>query len=110
MKLRSAALTDIGKVRLQNQDCPLHHPALGLFGVADGVGGLPGGAEAAECAVRSLMQTARAAGGGRLVLSGLLANQEAEVLAAYRARRWRLKRRIAIAGWHTLVLGGRRRP
>jgi ribosomal protein L11 methyltransferase len=52
----------------------------------------------------------RAAGGGRLVLSGLLANQEAEVLAAYRARRWRLKRRIAIAGWHTLVLGGRRRP
>jgi serine/threonine protein phosphatase PrpC len=68
MKLRSAALTDIGKVRLQNQDRPLHQPALGLFGVADGVGGLPGGAEAAECAVRALIQAARAAEGSRLDL------------------------------------------
>ncbi len=64
MKLRSAALSDIGKVRLQNQDTPLHQPALGFFGVADGVGGLPGGAEAAECAVRTLTQAARAAGVG----------------------------------------------
>jgi serine/threonine protein phosphatase PrpC len=54
MKLRSAAHTDIGKVRLQNQDQFLCQPVLGLFGVADGVGGLPGGAEAAECAVRTL--------------------------------------------------------
>lgn len=68
MKLRSAALTDIGKVRLQNQDCPINQPALGLFGVADGVGGLPGGAEAAECAARSLIQAARAAGSADLDL------------------------------------------
>jgi protein phosphatase len=63
MKLRSAAHTDIGKVRLQNQDQFLCQPALGLFGVADGVGGLPGGAEAAECAVRTLAHAVKSANG-----------------------------------------------
>lgn len=66
MKLRSAALTDIGKVRLQNQDCPLHHPALGLFGVADGVGGLPAGAEAAQECVRAVDELVRAAPAGAM--------------------------------------------
>jgi serine/threonine protein phosphatase PrpC len=80
MKLRSAALTDIGKVRLQNQDRPLHQPTLGLFGVADGVGGLPGGAEAAECAARSLVQTARAAGSGRLDLVAAMETANAAVV------------------------------
>jgi ribosomal protein L11 methyltransferase len=47
--------------------------------------------------------------GGVAVLSGLLARQEPYVLAAHRAQRLRLERRIAIDGWHTLVLtrGGR---
>ena len=63
MKYRSAAHTDIGKVRLQNQDQYLCQPALGLFGVADGVGGLPGGAEAAECAVRTLSHSVKSANG-----------------------------------------------
>ena len=45
---------------------------------------------------------------GVLVLSGLLAEQEADVLAAYRTRRLRLKRRIALGRWHTLVLARRR--
>jgi len=50
-KLRAAALTDIGRVRQRNEDrfvCDL--PSM-VFGVADGVGGLPGGADAAQCAV-----------------------------------------------------------
>jgi hypothetical protein len=34
----------------------------------------------------------------------LLGEQEAEVLAVYRTRRMRLKRRIALENWHTLVL------
>jgi serine/threonine protein phosphatase PrpC len=51
MLLRSAALTDIGKVRRANEDRLLRDETLNLFGVADGVGGLPGGAEAAQCAV-----------------------------------------------------------
>jgi ribosomal protein L11 methyltransferase len=42
--------------------------------------------------------------GGVAVLSGLLARQEAYVLAAHRAHRLALVRRIAIDGWHTLVL------
>lgn len=46
--LRSAALSDIGRVRRRNEDRLLHDPALMLFGVADGVGGLPGGADAAQ--------------------------------------------------------------
>lgn len=41
---------------------------------------------------------------GTLILSGLLVPQAPEVLAAYRSRRWRLRRRIARDGWCTLVL------
>jgi protein phosphatase len=51
MQIRSAALTDIGRIRRQNEDRLLCDEFLGLFGIADGVGGLPGGAEAAQCAI-----------------------------------------------------------
>ncbi len=47
----------------------------------------------------------RLAPGGTVVLSGLIARQERMVLAAYRPRGLALVRRIAVAGWHTLVLG-----
>ena len=46
-KLRTAALSDIGNLRTHNEDRYLRNEALGLFGVADGIGGLPGGG--AEC-------------------------------------------------------------
>ncbi len=46
----------------------------------------------------------RLAPGGAVVLSGLIARQERMVLAAYRARGLRLARRIAVSGWHTLLL------
>ena len=46
--LRAAALTDIGRVRRQNEDRFLFDETTKLFGIADGVGGLPGGAEAAQ--------------------------------------------------------------
>ncbi len=42
--------------------------------------------------------------GGIAVLSGLLARQEAQVLAAHRAQHLKLVSRIAIDGWHTLIL------
>lgn len=60
MQLRSAALTDIGKIRRQNEDRLLCDEALGLFGIADGVGGLPGGAEAAQCAIDYIHAAIRA--------------------------------------------------
>ncbi|MEY4004983.1 MAG: hypothetical protein RLZZ221_1079 [Verrucomicrobiota bacterium] len=47
---RSAALSDVGRVRSENEDRFLHDEAAGFYGVADGVGGLPGGAEAAQLA------------------------------------------------------------
>ena len=42
--------------------------------------------------------------GGIAILSGLLARQAASVLAAHRAQRLFLVGRIAIEGWHTLVI------
>ena len=51
LNLRAAHHTDIGKVRKENEDRFLFEESVLLFGVADGVGGLPGGAEAAHEAV-----------------------------------------------------------
>ena len=60
-KLRSAALTDIGRVRTENEDNYILEPAAMIFGIADGIGGLPGGAEAAletvQVIVRELLTT-----------------------------------------------------
>jgi serine/threonine protein phosphatase PrpC len=52
--LRAAALTDIGRVRRENEDRFLLDEESMLFGVADGVGGLPGGAEAAQLAIEEI--------------------------------------------------------
>jgi len=51
IKLRTASLSDIGHVRKQNEDRMIADQTAGLFGVADGVGGLPGGAQAAQQAM-----------------------------------------------------------
>jgi protein phosphatase len=60
--IRSAALSDIGRVRKNNEDRYLHDVDAMLFGVADGVGGLPGGAEAAQRTVDEIAAGVRAAG------------------------------------------------
>lgn len=49
--LRACPHTDIGRVRRENEDRYLFDETYLVFGVADGVGGLPGGAEAAQLAV-----------------------------------------------------------
>jgi serine/threonine protein phosphatase PrpC len=46
IKLRSAAITDIGRIRSENEDSYILEPGAMIFGIADGIGGLPGGAEA----------------------------------------------------------------
>jgi protein phosphatase len=51
LSLRAAALSDIGRVRRENEDRYLLDDQGMVFGVADGVGGLPGGAEAAQLAI-----------------------------------------------------------
>jgi protein phosphatase len=60
LSIRAAALTDIGRVRRENEDRYLFDEKAGLFGVADGVGGLPGGGEAAETAMDEVTKAIRA--------------------------------------------------
>lgn len=57
IQLRSAALTDIGRVRRRNEDRMINDADLHFYGVADGVGGLPGGAEAAELVLETLRES-----------------------------------------------------
>ncbi|HXE16374.1 MAG TPA: 50S ribosomal protein L11 methyltransferase [Stellaceae bacterium] len=45
--------------------------------------------------------------GGVAILSGLLARQEAAVLSAHRTQGLHFVARIALEGWHTLVVGNR---
>lgn len=52
--LRFTAATDIGRHRPENQDRLLVREDLQLAAVADGMGGLPCGAEAAQCALETL--------------------------------------------------------
>lgn len=54
MKLRSFALTDIGRVRPENEDSFLNNEAQHLYAVADGIGGLPAGAQASQMAIGAL--------------------------------------------------------
>lgn len=58
--VRAAALTDIGRVRRENEDRFLLDDEALLFGVADGVGGLPGGGEAAQRAIDEIEAAFRA--------------------------------------------------
>lgn len=60
--LRAAALTDIGRVRQRNEDRYLLDLETRVFGVADGVGGLPGGADAAQRAVDEVAAAIRESG------------------------------------------------
>lgn len=41
---------------------------------------------------------------GRIILSGLLASQQASVLAAYRRQGWALEKKIRVGDWPTLIL------
>lgn len=54
MTLRTAALTDIGLIRPENEDSILRDDPQGLYAVADGIGGLPAGAQASRAAVDTL--------------------------------------------------------
>lgn len=83
MKLTSAALTDIGRVRRQNEDRFLRDDVRSAYGVADGVGGLPGGAEAAQLALETVdreLANAEARTAADLVPIALRANERVGAL------------------------------
>lgn len=54
MRLSAFAVSDIGCVRRENEDSFLCDEQTGLFGIADGIGGLPGGAQASRQALLAL--------------------------------------------------------
>jgi serine/threonine protein phosphatase PrpC len=56
MKFSSFAHSDVGRVRPENEDNFLCNDALGIYAVADGIGGLPAGAQASQLAVQTLEQ------------------------------------------------------
>jgi serine/threonine protein phosphatase PrpC len=68
LSIRAAALSDIGRVRRENEDRFLLDENSMVFGVADGVGGLPGGAEAAQLAVDEIARGIDAMNDGMLDL------------------------------------------
>jgi protein phosphatase len=80
--IRAAALTDIGRVRRQNEDRFVCDEQAMLFGVADGVGGLPGGAEAAELAIQEIREGFSAGGGGAEVNLSQLAQRANSAVSA----------------------------
>jgi protein phosphatase len=56
MKLSSFAHSDIGRVRTENEDSYVCNDTLGLYAVADGIGGLPAGAQASQMAIATLQK------------------------------------------------------
>ncbi|AHF93058.1 serine/threonine phosphatase [Opitutaceae bacterium TAV5] len=54
MTPESASITETGLFRHTNEDRFINDSSLALFGVADGIGGLPFGDRAAECAIRAV--------------------------------------------------------
>lgn len=72
LSIRAAALSDIGRVRRENEDRFVLDEKNLLFGVADGVGGLPGGAEAAQLAIDEIARGVESCGNGEPDLVSLV--------------------------------------
>ena len=60
MQIRAVAQTDVGRVRQKNEDAYLVDVPLGLFVVADGMGGHSGGRVASDLAVQTISASIKA--------------------------------------------------
>lgn len=70
MELTAFGLTDIGRVRPDNEDAILLEPAMGLFAVADGMGGHKGGEVASQICLDTLKDYLLRAMQGQVPLVG----------------------------------------
>lgn len=80
-KLSTASLTDIGRMRSENEDQLIYDEKSLIFGVADGVGGLPGGAEAARETARVVIEGVKAVPTGAVDLTAVVHAANRAVIA-----------------------------
>lgn len=91
MTLRAFALSDIGCLRVENEDSSVCDDTLRLYGVADGIGGLPGGAQASLQALVAFRQwlTRQPAGAALDYAEGLrIANEAVHQLGRHLSPRY----------------------
>ena len=89
MKLTAAARSDVGRRRPTNEDAYALAPELGLYPVADGMGGHRAGQVASGLAVRAALGTLRARGDAGALLERLrvcVAAANGEILASSRMK------------------------
>lgn len=75
LRLVTAALSDVGRIRQNNEDAFVCEPALGLYAVADGMGGHAGGEVASAMAMASLRRSMAAVPDAGFLAEPSLANR-----------------------------------
>jgi protein phosphatase len=85
MDIRAAGRTDIGRKRQNNEDSLLVDDRLGLYVVADGIGGQSGGEVASRMAVESLRDRVKGGEGGSTALVAGFQAANNGILTAARA-------------------------
>lgn len=113
MKLSAYALSDVGKVRQNNEDSYLIDDAHGLFAVCDGVGGTSGGEVASAMTVRLMAAFRKEASpklrelgqpGTEEVLTGLVEHLDKSLVAASEAVFERAAGDAALTGMSTTAV------